>query len=117
MSTVTVIIQSAPYRDDNKAWDGLRFAGAALTEDLQVQVHLLDVGVEMARRGHQVPDGAADLEQLLGQLMECGLRVSACGKALDAFGLSDDALIAGIERGSMKSLAALVRESHAVLTF
>lgn len=117
MSNVVVIIQSAPYGADNRAWDGLRFAGAALTEDLPVRVHLLDAAVRVAAREQSVPAGATDLGALLAQLMECGLQVSACGKALDGCGLSDDALLPGVERGSMKFLAGLVRDSHAVLTF
>lgn len=32
MSTVTIVIQNAPYLEDNKAWHALRFAGAALTK-------------------------------------------------------------------------------------
>jgi sulfur relay (sulfurtransferase) complex TusBCD TusD component (DsrE family) len=30
MSTVTIVIQNAPYESGNKAWHALRFAGAAL---------------------------------------------------------------------------------------
>lgn len=62
MSTVTVVIQSAPYQPGNKAWHALRFAGAALTEDMQVRVHLLDDGVEVGRLDHQVPERAVNLE-------------------------------------------------------
>ena len=72
MSSVTIVIQNAPYKEDNKAWHALRFAGAALAEDMQVRVHLLDDGVEVGRRDHKVPEGAADLESLLTELMECG---------------------------------------------
>ena len=32
MSVVTIVIQNAPYQDDNKVWHALRFAGAAMTE-------------------------------------------------------------------------------------
>lgn len=30
MSTITIVIQNAPYQSDNKTWHALRFAGAAL---------------------------------------------------------------------------------------
>lgn len=115
--TITLIIQNAPYHADNKAWHALRFAGAALTEDMTVRVHLLDNGVNVGRRGHVVPVGAADLESLLSELMEFGLQVRACGMALDGCGIIDGELIRGIERGSMKALAQWVKESDAVLTF
>lgn len=95
----------------------MRFAGAALTEDMTVRVHLLDDGVNVGRRGHVVPVGAADLESLLSELMEFGLQVRACGMALDGCGIIDGELIRGIERGSMKALAQWVKESDAVLTF
>ncbi len=55
MSIVTVIIQNAPYKSDNKAWHALRFAGAALTEDMDVRVHLLDDGVEVGRKNQPRP--------------------------------------------------------------
>ena len=117
MSIVTVVIQNAPYRSDNKAWHALRFAGAALVEDMEVRVHLLDDGVEVGRRNHNVPEGAANLEALLGELIECGLQVRACGMALDDCGINEEAMLPGIERGSMKLLASWVKECDQVLTF
>jgi len=46
MTTVTIVIQNPPYQENNKAWHALRFAGAALAEDMRVRVHLLDDAVE-----------------------------------------------------------------------
>ncbi len=115
--TVTIIIQNAPYKGDNKAWHALRFAGAALIEDMKVRVHLLDDGALLARRNHQVPEGAVNLEKLLMELMECGLEVRACGMALNDCKLDERDLIPGIQQGSMKALAGWVRESDIVLTF
>lgn len=117
MKTITIIIQNAPYRSDSKAWHALRLAGAALAEDLAVRVHLLDDGVQVGRRGHQVPEGAVNLEELLTELIECGLQVRACGMAMDGCGIEEGELIAGIERGSMKALANWVKDSDTVLTF
>ena len=114
---IVIIIQNAPYREDNKAWHALRFAGACLAEDMVVRIHLLDDGAEVGRRGHQVPKGAPDLESLLGELIECGLEVRACGMALDECAICEEEMIAGIERGSMKGLAAWIRESDLALTF
>jgi len=117
MSTITIVIQNAPYQADNKAWHALRFAGAALAEGMTVQVHLLDNGVELGRRDHKTPAGATNLEELLSELMECGLSVRACGMALDGCGIDESAMLAGIERGSMKALAAWVKDSDHVMTF
>lgn len=117
MSTITIVIQNAPYQSDNKAWHALRFAGAALAEDMTVRVHLLDEGVKVGLRQHNVPDGKVNLEELLTELMECGLEVRACGMAVDECGVGEDELIAGIEKGSMKALASWVKSSDHVITF
>jgi len=117
MSTVIIVIQDAPYQEDNKAWHALRFAGAALTEDMTVRVHLLDEGVKVGVRGHQVPDGKVNLEELLSELIECGLEVRACGMSVDDYGLAEDDLIIGIEKGSMKALAGWVKASDHVIAF
>lgn len=117
MSSVTIVIQNAPYQANNKSWHALRFAGAALTEDMTVHVHLLDEGVNVGIRGHQVPDGKVNLEELLSELIECGLEVRACGMSIDDFGLTEDDLITGIEKGSMKALAAWVKASDHVIAF
>jgi len=115
--TVTVVIQNAPYKGDNKAWHALRFAGAALAEDMKVRVHLLDDGAQLGRHTHDVPPGAVDLEKLLTELMECGLEVRACGMALNDCRLDERDLIPGIQPGSMTALAGWVKESDIVLTF
>lgn len=117
MSTVTIVIQNAPYKTDNKAWHALRFAGAALAEDMAVRVHLLDDGVELGRRGHKVAEGIVNLEELLSELIECGLVVRACGMAVDGCGISETELIEGIEKGSMRALAAWVKDSDQVMVF
>ncbi len=117
MSTITIIIQNAPYKDDNKAWHALRFAGAALAEDMLVQVHLIDDGIFVGQKGHQVPEGKANLEELLAELIECGLEVRACGMAVDDYGLQEDDLIDGIKKGSMKALAGWVKASDHVIAF
>lgn len=117
MKIITIIIQHAPYGPDNKAWHALRFAGAALAEDMTVRVHLLDEGVRVGERNQVVPDGAVNLEHLLAELLECGLSVRACGMALDNCGFVPAQLMTGIERGSMKALAAWVKDSDTVMTF
>jgi uncharacterized membrane protein YdjX (TVP38/TMEM64 family)/rhodanese-related sulfurtransferase/sulfur relay (sulfurtransferase) complex TusBCD TusD component (DsrE family) len=114
---ITIVIQNAPYQGDNKAWHALRFAGAALAEDMKVRVHLLDDGAQLARHSHQVPAGMVDLEKLLIELMECGLEVRACAMAMNECKLDERDLISGIQPGSMTALAGWVKESDIVLTF
>jgi tRNA 2-thiouridine synthesizing protein D len=114
MSTITIVIQNTPYKSDNKAWHA---AGAALTEDMTVRVHLLDEGVKVGIREHWLADGKVNLEELLCELIECGLEVRACGMTVDEHGITEQELIEGIEKGSMKALASWVGSSDHVMTF
>lgn len=115
--TITIIIQNPPYKGDNKAWHALRFAGASLAEGMNVHVHLLDDGVEVGKRGQKPPEGVVNLEELLKELMEYGLEVNACGLGLDGCRIPEGEMIAGIPRGSMKTLAGWVNSSDFVVTF
>jgi sulfur relay (sulfurtransferase) complex TusBCD TusD component (DsrE family) len=117
MSSVVVVIQNAPYQADNKAWHALRFAGAALTEDMDVRLHLLDDGVKVGLKNQRVPQAAVNLEALLSELIDCGLEVRACGMSLDDCVIDEGSMIEGIERGSMKALAAWVKASNQVMVF
>jgi len=54
---------------------------------------------------------------LLSELIECGLEVCACGMAVDGCGLTENDLIEGIEKGSMKALASWVKASDHVIAF
>ena len=82
---------------------------------MRVRVHLLDDGVEAGRRGHQVSEGAVNLEALLGELIECGLEVGACGMALDGCRIDESGMLPGINRGSMKALASWAKDSDHVM--
>jgi len=115
--TITIIIQNAPYKADNKAWHALRFAGAALASDMNVRLHLLDDGVRVGHKHQQVPENVTHLGNLLQELMQVGLEVRACGTSLDGCGFAADDLFEGIERGSMKLLADWIKDSDTVLTF
>ena len=65
MSSVTIVIQNSPYQPNNKAWHALRFAGAALTEDMEVRVHRLDDGVEVDVKTSRPPKAWSILRRFL----------------------------------------------------
>lgn len=117
MTTITVVIQDAPYEPNNKAWHALRFAGAALADDGKVRVFLLDQAVGLGRKNQSVPEGRENLEKLLMELIACGLEVQACGMCLKTCCLDERDLIEGVARGSMKALSAWVMSSDRILTF
>ena len=57
--SVTIVTRNAPCKGDNKAWHALRFAGAALIEDMKLRVHLLDDGAQLARRDQPADSGSS----------------------------------------------------------
>lgn len=116
MTSIVIVVQSKPY-ENTRAWDAVRFAGASLVEDLDVRIHLLGDAVEIARTGHQPKDNHANLEELLNEYIECGINVSACGKSLDDLKITENNMINGIERGSMKALATWIKASDHSMTF
>ena len=117
MKTVTIVIQEPPYAGNKKAYDGLRLAGACLAEDLGVRIFLLSGGIDVGRRQQSPPEGHPHLGDLLGQLLEYGAEVMACGVCMDECGMVQSDLIEGVGRGSMKSLATWIAESQWALTF
>jgi sulfur relay (sulfurtransferase) complex TusBCD TusD component (DsrE family) len=41
MTTITIVIQNAPYKENHKAWHALRFAGAALANWVKNSDHVM----------------------------------------------------------------------------
>ena len=116
MQSLVLIVQDKPYGNNNKAWDSLRIAGAAIASDMQVKIFLLDKGVKLGVKNHSVPDGHYDLEHLLTELIECDLQVTMCGKCMDDHDITEDGIIEGIKRGSMKSLADWLSTASQTIT-
>lgn len=116
MSSIVIVIHCKAYID-NKAWDAMRFAGAALVEDMDVRIHLLGEGAELCRKNHSPVEQHANLEDLLIEYMECGIKVSACGKSLTDCNINEQDMVTGIEKGSMKELASWINSSDHALTF
>lgn len=74
---LTVLINEAPYAND-KAWNALRLAQTALASGNQVKVFLMGDAVYLARRNQQPRAGQPNLEKLLAELLEKGVRVCVC---------------------------------------
>lgn len=118
MGTTTVIINEAPYGKE-RAWNALRFAAASISGavKMDVNIFLLEDGVSVARRGQNPPKGYYNLEKMLEELIEDGVRVKVCGTCAKARGLSQEDLVAGVEIGTMIDLANWVKESSNVVSF
>ena len=74
MNKLTIVIQDAPYGSE-KAYNGLRYAAALLTQQVAVSLFLLADGVGVAKRGQKTPTGYYNTADMLGQLIAEGVKV------------------------------------------
>lgn len=118
METLTIILNSTPYGDE-KVWNALRLALTSISSaiDLHVNVFLLGDAVVTAKKGQSTPSGYYNLEKMLRDLLESGVKIMACGTCLRARGLAKQDLVDGVEVGTMSGLAHWVKESQKVLSF
>jgi sulfur relay (sulfurtransferase) complex TusBCD TusD component (DsrE family) len=69
--------------DPEQAWNGVRFANAALTRGHQVQLFLMSAGVEIENISGGKYDAKAELEKFVqagGTLFACGTCIQTRGK-------------------------------------
>jgi uncharacterized protein involved in oxidation of intracellular sulfur len=118
MTDLTIIVNDAPYGLE-RAWNALRLALATASGAVksEVKVFLLGDAVSIAKRGQRPPGGYYNLESMLVDLIEKGVRVKACGSCLSARGLDITDLVDGVEKGSMMGLSEWINESRNVVSF
>lgn len=108
------ILNDAPYGTE-RSYNGLRLARALGKEANQtVRVFLMGDAVACAKSGQKVPAGyynAGDMVRMVGG--EIGL----CGTCMDARGLTDDQVVTGARRSTLKELAEWTAAADKVLIF
>ncbi len=114
---VLIILNDAPYGTE-KSYNGLRLARTLQREhDAEIFLFLLADAVGCALPGQVTPNGYYNIERMLRSLIQNGARVKACGTCMDARGMAQLELLDGIERATMKDLAAWTAECDRSLTF
>ena len=119
METVTLLLQSAPYGDE-RIWNAFRLAQALITSSIGMKVNIFLTGdaVSTAKKGQNPPREYYNLEVMLRDLIQKGVKVVCCYTCISARGLSQNELIEGVVVGStVGDLARWVKESNKVLTF
>ena len=118
METLTIIVNSAPYGDE-QVWNALRLATASSSSSIgmSVNIFLLGNAVTATKKGQKPPEGYYNLEKMLRDLITKGAKIAACGTCLNARALSPEDLIEGVEVGTMIKLASWIKESSKVLSF
>ncbi len=114
---VLIVINDAPYGTE-KAYNALRLAMTLGREhEATVRVFLLADAVACALPAQTTPNGYYNIERMLRAVIDSGGAVKACGSCMDARGIAGLERIPGIERATMKDLAAWTVDSDRVLTF
>ena len=115
--TLTLLVYSGPYHEDNRAWHALRMASAGVTEGMRVRIHLLETAIFLGVRNQRIPEGEADMQGLLAELIENGIEVSACDLAMEGFGLGEADLLPGVRKSSLSTIGGWLAESDLALSF
>ena len=116
MTATLFVLNDAPYGNE-RAYNGLRLAGAlAAKDDQSVRLFLMADAVGCAKSGQKVPEGYYNVQIMLGKVARKG-EVGLCGTCMDARGLRDEEMIDGARRGTLAQLADWTAEADKVLVF
>jgi len=114
---VLIILNDAPYGTE-KSYNGLRLARTLQREHgAEIHLFLLADAVGCGLPGQVTPNGYYNIERMLRSLVKNGARVKACGTCMDARGMAGLERLDGVERATMKDLAAWAAECERSLTF
>jgi uncharacterized protein involved in oxidation of intracellular sulfur len=114
---VLLILNDPPYGTE-RCYNGLRLAMAlAKRPDTRLTVFLMADAVGAARRGQNTPDGYYNIERMVKRMTVVPHRVLLCGSCMDARGLAEPDLVAGVARSTMEELAAETLAADRVAVF
>ena len=115
---VLFILNDAPYGNE-RVYNALRLAHALVKHDAsaQVTVFLMADAVLAAKAQQKTPDGYYNVERMLRRVLASRGLVLLCGTCLDARGLAEGELIAGVRRSTMDELAEATLSADKVLVF
>ncbi|MBI4455380.1 MAG: DsrE family protein [Acidobacteria bacterium] len=74
MEKLTIVIQDAPYGSE-RVYNALRYASALLAHQVAVNIFLLGDGVGVAKGNQKTPTGYYNTANMLGELVEKGVKV------------------------------------------
>ena len=115
--TLLLVINRAPYDGTDVVWNALRLAATALEEGMQVNLFLMNEGVDLARSGLLSGGAEFDLQAMLKGLMAEGAAVKLCQTCLNRCGIGKGEVISHTEAAGMRDLVAWVRDSDKMLSF
>lgn len=119
MDTVLFILNDPPYGTE-RSYNALRLARNLLKKAdgaVALQVFLLGDAVACAKAGQKVAQGFYNIADMLAMVARAGATVGACGTCMDARGIAEGELIAGVRRGTLDELTEWTLRAHKVAVF
>lgn len=113
-----IIVNDPPYGTE-RTYNGLRLATNLLAshDDAELSVFLMGDAAGAAKSGQKTPNGYYNVERMLANVMRKRGKVLVCGTCMDARGLADVELVAGVVRSTMDELTGLTVDADKVLVF
>jgi sulfur relay (sulfurtransferase) DsrF/TusC family protein len=117
MGSVSILLRKPPYGTVD-APEAIRHALGGITEDLSINLVLVDGGVQSARK-RQITDGTIYLSTEAGiqDCIDMGALVYVDKSALASEQLEAGDLIEGVVQASPEEIAKVLRESRTVMIF
>jgi uncharacterized protein involved in oxidation of intracellular sulfur len=101
------VLHDPPYGTE-RTYNGLRWARQMLTSSAgnEVRVFMFGDAVVSVQAGQKTPAGFYNIGRMIQEIVEHGGLVGSCGTCLDARGITEENLVKGCHRSSLKELAA-----------
>lgn len=109
------IFNDSPY-GSQRTYNGLRLA-LALARQVKVRVFLFGDGVTSGLAGPAQGHAEYNPQEMLKIIASLGHPIVACGTCMEARGLTQEALIPEVKRGTLDQLVEWTKEAAKVLSF
>ena len=117
MSKIAMVLRKAPYGDINAA-EAVRHAMGGVTNELGVDLILVDSGVLLAKKGQDdTGTGFTNLEGVLKDCIDMGVKVYADKASIRASHLEASDIVEGLNIVNGAEIAEIVKEAKTTMIF
>ena len=112
-----LILNDPPYGTE-RSYNALRLARSLLKKGGdEVKLFLIGDAAACGKSGQKVPQGYYNIGDMLGMIVRAGGEIGVCGTCIDARGLQQNDLVAGVSRSTLDELTAWTQWADKVMVF
>jgi len=117
MGSISIVLRKAPYGTTDAA-EAIRHALGGATEEMEVQLILLDGGVNAARKNQDMAStGFVNIGEGIGDCIDMDVVVSADRESVMEAGLEQSDLVDDVKIVSGSEIAALIKATDTTMIF